>query len=229
MKWDFIIVHESGHEWFGNNLTTNDLADMWVHEGFTNYSETLFVDYTFGSEAADAYNHGIRRGIRNDRNVIPVYNVNAQGSGDMYPKPSNMLHSIRHGLNDDVLFRKIMRGLNSTFYHKTINSSDVEKYISTQAKYDYSKVFDQYLRTTQIPKLEYYFSEDEQKLFYRYVNAVDGFNLPVLLKINERKIRFVPSAEWKSTDLKAGEAALITPLAIEKMYYVKTEKVNRAQ
>ena len=229
MKWDFIIVHESGHEWFGNNITTNDLADMWVHEGFTNYSETLFIDYIFGKEAADAYNHGIRRGIRNDRTIIPAYHVNAQGSGDMYPKPSNMLHSIRHGLNNDSLFRKITRGLNSHFYHKTVNSSEIENYISVKAGYDYSKVFDQYLRTTQVPKLEFYFSEDEQKIFYRYTNAVKGFNLPVLVKLNDHVIRFVPSEEWKSTEIKAGDAAAFTPLAIEKMYYVKAEKVNRAQ
>ncbi len=229
MKWDFIIVHESGHEWFGNNITTNDLADMWVHEGFTNYSETLFIDYTFGPEAADAYNHGIRRGIRNDKTVIPEYNVNAQGSGDMYPKPSNMLHSIRHGLNNDTLFRKILRGLNSHFYHKTVNSSDVEKYVSQKAGYDYSKVFDQYLRTIQIPKLEFYFSGDEKKMFYRYTNAVKGFNLPIRITPNGHAIRFVPSEEWKSTDLSAGDAAAITPVAIEKMYYVKVEKVSGMQ
>ena len=82
LKWDFIIIHESGHEWFGNNLTTQDLADMWVHEGFTNYSETLFIEYFYGKDAADAYNAGIRKGIRNDKPVTGQYNVNDQGSGD---------------------------------------------------------------------------------------------------------------------------------------------------
>ena len=228
MKWDFIIVHESGHEWFGNNITTNDLADMWVHEGFTNYSETLFIDYTFGPEAANAYNYGIRRGIRNDRTVIAEYNVNAQGSGDMYPKPSNMLHSIRHGLNNDTLFRKILRGMNSKFYHKTVNSSDIENYISPNAGYDYSKVFDQYLRTVQIPKLEYYISGDERSIYYRWTNAVKGFNLPILLKLNGHIIRFVPSEEWKSTSLVAGDTNNITQDMIEKMFYVKVEKVSIA-
>ncbi|MES2005885.1 MAG: M1 family metallopeptidase [Bacteroidota bacterium] len=226
MKWDFIIVHESGHEWFGNNITTNDLADMWVHEGFTNYSETLFIDYTFGPEAADAYNHGIRRGIRNDKTVVAEYNVNAQGSGDMYPKPSNMLHSIRHGLNNDTLFRKVLRGLNNTFYHKTVSSSDIENYISRTTGYDYSKVFDQYLRTVQIPKLEYYISTDEHSMHYRWVNAVKGFNLPFLLKLNGHTLRFIPSEEWKSTRLSDGDAKGITQDAIEKMFYVKVEKIN---
>lgn len=220
LKWDFIIVHESGHEWFGNNLTTNDLADMWVHEGFTNYSETLYVDYIFGREAANEYNAGIRRGIRNDRPIIPVYNVNDQGSGDMYPKAGNMLHAIRNSLDNDDLFRNILRGLNKTYYHKTVTSKEVEDYISKQAKYDYSKVFDQYLRTTQIPKLEFYVSNDNKKAFYRWSNAVKGFNLPLVLTGDNSRLKITPTEEWKSTDLKGSEAALFNSAAIQKMYYI---------
>ena len=220
LKWDFIIVHESGHEWFGNNLTTNDLADMWVHEGFTNYSETLYVDYIFGREAANEYNAGIRRGIRNDRPIIPVYNVNDQGSGDMYPKAGNMLHAIRHSMDNDDLFRNILRGLNKTYYHKTVTSKEVEDYISKQAKYDYSKVFDQYLRTTQIPKLEFYVSNDNKKAFYRWSNAVKGFNLPLVLTGDNSRLKITPTEEWKSTDLKGSEAALFNSAAIQKMYYI---------
>ena len=226
MKWDFIIIHESGHEWFGNNITTNDLADMWVHEGFTNYSETLFIDYIFGEEAANAYNVGIRRGIRNDRPVIPVYNVNAQGSGDMYPKPSNMLHAIRHGLDNDKLFRDIMRGLNKIFYHQTVTSGQVEDYISKNAGFDYSKVYDQYLRTTQIPKLEFYFSPDNKQVFYRYTECVPGFNLPLTFKKEKTKVKIVPGTEWKSYSLKNGEPELFDVDSITKMYYLKVAKVR---
>jgi aminopeptidase N len=220
MKWDFIIVHESGHEWFGNNITSNDLADMWVHEGFTNYSETLYVDYIFGKDAGNEYNAGTRRGIKNDRTIIPSYNVNEQGSGDMYPKSGNMLHAIRHSIDDDDLFRQIMRGLNKTFYHQTVTSKEVEDYISKQAKYDYTKVFDQYLRTTQIPKLEFYLSDDNKKAFYRWTNVVKGFNLPLVLKSNDAKLRIVPTEEWNSTELKGSEAALFNAASIEKMYYI---------
>lgn len=226
MKWDFIIVHESGHEWFGNNLTTKDLADMWVHEGFTNYSETLFIDYIFGREAADAYNHGIRRGIRNDRTVIPAYNVNAQGSGDMYPKPSNMLHSIRHGLDNDSLFRAIiLRGLNKTFYHQTVTSKQVEEFISKQAKFNYNKVFDQYLRTIQIPVFEYYFSADKKEVFYRYSNCVAGFNLPLLLKSHTAMVKIIPTEKWQHRDLKPGHSELFTKEKIEMMYYVTANEL----
>jgi aminopeptidase N len=221
LKWDFIIVHESGHEWFGNNITTDDLADMWVHEGFTNYSETLYTDYIFGKDAANDYNAGIRRGIRNDRTIIPNYNVNDQGSGDMYTKGSNMLHAIRHSIDNDDLFRQIMRGLNKTFNNQTVTSKQVEDYISKQSKYDYTKVFDQYLRTVQIPTLEFYLSDDGKKAFYRWKNVVKGFNLPLVLKSTDARIKIVPAEEWKSTDLKGSEATLFNAAAIEKMYYIK--------
>jgi aminopeptidase N len=227
LKWDFIIVHESGHEWFGNNISTKDLADMWVHEGFTNYSETLFVDYLFGKAAANEYNYGIRRGIRNDRPIIPQYNVNEQGSGDMYPKAGNMLHAIRHSMDNDVLFRKILVGLNKDFYHQTVSSAQVENYVSKKAGFDYSKVFDQYLRTTQIPKLEFYLSPDKRQVFYRWTNCVNGFNLPLVLKDGNAAIRIVPGEEWKSSALKEGQAALFDKAAIEKMYYITAVAAER--
>jgi aminopeptidase N len=221
MKWDFIIIHESGHEWFGNNITTKDLADMWVHEGFTNYSETLFVDYHYGTQAGNEYNFGIRRGIRNDKPIIPPYNVNAQGSGDMYPKGGNLLHSIRHGLNNDVLFRNILRGLNAKFYHQTVTSAQIENYISATAKFDYSKVFDQYLRTTQIPTFNYYIKDG--KLFYQYINCVKGFNLPLSLKNGNQSIKIVPNTTLQSLVLKPEQVQLFDKDAIEKMYYIKVQ------
>lgn len=227
MKWDFIVIHESGHEWFGNNISTKDLADMWVHEGFTNYSETLFIDYHFGKEAADAYNHGIRRGIRNDRTIVPAYNVNAQGSGDMYPKGGNLLHAIRHSMDNDDLFRKILVGLNKDFYHQTVSSAQVEEYITQRSGYDYSKVFDQYLRTTQIPTLEFWVNADKTQASYRWTDCVSGFNLPLVLKNAETKIRIVPGGNWKTVSLKKGQASLFEKSAIEKMYYIKAVAVER--
>jgi aminopeptidase N len=225
MKWDFIIIHESGHEWFGNNLTTVDLADMWVHEGFTNYSETLFTDYIFGKQAANEYNAGIRRGIRNDRPIIAKYNVNDQGSGDMYPKSGNMLHAIRHSMSDDEKFRGILRGLNKNFYHQTVTTKQVEDYVSKNAGYNYSKVFDQYLRTTQIPKLEYYFDMNQQKVSYRWTNCVKGFNLPLSLENSDARIRIVPTENWQTTTLKDKQASLFDAAEIVKMYYITAETV----
>jgi len=220
MKWDFIVVHESGHEWFGNNLTSKDLADMYVHEGYTNYSETLFVEYMYGKDAGNAYNYGIRRGIRNDRPIIPRYNINEEGSGDMYPKAGNMLHSIRHSMDDDSLFRQILRGMNRDFYHQTVTTQQIEHYLSAHAGFDYQKVFDQYLRTTQIPDFEYYFSDDHQKVYYRYSNCVAGFDLPLVLGQGQTRIRILPTDQWQSSVLKGAQAALFAEEGIKKMYYI---------
>jgi len=220
-KWDFIIIHESGHEWFGNNITTNDLADMWVHEGFTNYSETLFVDYHYGTTAGNEYNYGIRKGIRNDKTIIPAYNVNAQGSGDMYPKGGNMLHSIRHSMNDDEAFRQILRGLNKDFYHKTVNTTEIENYISKKAGFDYSKVFDQYLRTTQIPVFEY--KIEGEKVTFRYSNCLSGFNLPLVLTKGNVNLKIIPSTKWQTIPLKAEQKPLFNADTIEKMYLINCQ------
>lgn len=219
LKWDFIVVHESGHEWFGNNITTNDLADMWVHEGFTNYSETLFIDYHFGQQAANEYNVGIRRGIRNDRPIIPSsYGVNAQGSGDMYPKGGNLLHSIRHSLNNDDLFRQILRGLNKDYFHQTINTGQVETYFSKKTGFNYQKVFDQYLRNTTIPNFE--FQKVGNTVKFRYSNCIQGFNLPIVLKNNHVKLRLTPTDKWQTVTLDSQQMALLSVENIKFMYYV---------
>lgn len=220
LKWDFIIVHESGHEWFGNNITSKDLADMYIHEGFTNYSETMYIDYIWGKEAANAYNFGIRRGIRNDRPIIGQYGVNDQGSGDMYPKASNMIHAIRHSIDNDSLFRQIIRGLNKTFYHQTVTTPQIVQYISSRAGFDYTKVFDQYLRTVQIPQLQFYFGEDNQQVYYRWTNCVPGFDLPLVLKKGTATKKIFPTGEWKSSDLKMGETSLFDTAIIRKGYYI---------
>jgi len=227
MMYDFIIIHESGHEWFGNNLTTKDLADMWVHEGFTNYSETLFVDYMWGKEAGNEYNLATRRGIRNDRPVVARYGVNEQGSGDMYPKGGNMLQAIRHGIDDDEKWRQILRGLNKDFYHQTVTTQQVEHYVSEKAGFDYQKVFDQYLRTTQIPDLEFYFSDDHKKVSYRYTNCVAGFDLPLVLRNGGTRLRLLPTDQWKTTEMKGDEAALVTEDGIKNMYYIGVKPVSQ--
>ena len=220
MKWDFIIVHESGHEWFANNITTRDLADMWVHEGFTNYSETLFTEYYYGKKAATAYISGIRKNIKNDIPIIAAYGVNAEGSGDMYYKGGNMVHTIRQVINNDSLFRKILRGLNSTFYHKTVTSKQVEDYISKESKINFSKVFDQYLRTIQIPSLEY--KIDGANLKYRYVNIVNGFKMPLkILFKTERWIK--PAEQWQTLALyPEGDSNF----SVDPNFYINTKKLD---
>ena len=166
MLFDFIIVHESGHEWFGNNVSMKDAADMWIHESFTNYSENLFVDYHFGKEEACDYVIGCRKLVRNDRPIIGPYGVNKSGSGDMYYKGGNMLHTIRHVIDDDEKWRQILRGINRDFRHQTVTTEQIERYMITKSGINLQSVFDQYLRTTDIPHLA--MSVTDQTLSYHY-------------------------------------------------------------
>ncbi len=190
-KFDFIIVHESGHEWFGNNVSMRDAADMWIHEGFTNYAENLFVEYHFTLKEAQDYVIGCRRLIKNDRPIIGQYDLNNEGSGDMYYKAGNMLHTMRQIINDDEQWRTILRGINAKFWHQTVTTQQVETYISEQSGLDFSKFFDQYLRTTDIPTLSYRINGN--RVTYRFENVVPGFSVPVEVHINGKSQRIVPA------------------------------------
>jgi len=224
LKWDYIIVHESGHEWFANNITTNDIADMWVHEGFTSYSEALYTEYYFGKQAADEYIYGTRKRILNDAPIIGTYGVNLEGSGDMYAKGAVILHTIRKAINNDVLFREILIGLNKTFYHQTVNSADIEKYISQNSGINFSKVFDQYLRTVQIPTLALNYNKSEKILTYEWKNCIKGFNLPIHLNYQNKLESFLPLDYQPNKRLILQDNFDVNAFAnaIEKMYYVKT-------
>jgi aminopeptidase N len=222
MKFDFIIVHETAHEWFGNNISTKDLADMWVHESFANYAENLHVECLLGKEAGSDYVIGTRRGIDNDRPIIPPYGVNAQGSGDMYPKGGNMLHTIRQIVGDDEKWREILRGLNSTFWHQTVMGQQIEEYISHHAGRDLTKVFDQYLRTTQIPVLEYRI--EGSTLSYRWAEVVPGFDMPVEVTLSEDDHSVIyPTESWQTATL---ELANPKEFAVDRNYYVIAKKVT---
>jgi aminopeptidase N len=190
-KFDFIIVHESGHEWFGNNVSMKDAADMWIHEGFTNYAENLFVEYHFGKKEAEDYVIGSRHNIQNDKPIIGVYGTNREGSGDMYYKGGNMLHTIRHVINDDKKWLAILRGINADFWHQTVSTEQIESYISNKSGIDFSKVFDQYLRTTKIPLLKY--KTGAKTLTFSYDRIVKGFAMPLRVMINGKEVTITPS------------------------------------
>lgn len=192
LKWDFIIVHESGHEWFGNNITSKDIADMWIHEGFTCYSETLFTDYWFGTEDADKYCQGLRKNIANDKPIIGPYGVNTEGSGDMYYKGANMIHTIRTIYGNDSLFRMMLRKMNTRFYHQTVTTAQIEQFMSAELGMDLSKVFDQYLRTKNPPTLQLKYSKNKVK--FRWLNCVSGFNMPIM----NGKQKLACTSKWNS-------------------------------
>lgn len=195
LKWDFIIVHESGHEWFGNNISSKDVADMWIHESFTNYSETVFTESYYGKQAGNEYVIGLRKNIKNDRPIIGQYGVRNEGSGDMYYKGANMIHTIRQVINNDEQFKALLRALNKEFYHQTVTTAQIENYISTFTKINFSKVFDQYLRNTKIPVLKY--KSKKGKLYFRWTNCIDGFDMKIKTK---EGVSVEATTEWKSIE-----------------------------
>ena len=212
LKFDYIIIHEAGHEWFANNITYIDIADMWVHEGFTCYSENLYVDYHYGKEASADYVIGSRRGIGNRRPIIGPYNVNREGSGDMYSKGANILHTLRQIAKDDEKWRFILRGLNKEFYHQTVSSKQIEEYISKNIGFDLKYVFDQYLRDIRVPVLEYFIKDGVLK--YRWAETIDGFNMPIEITLDNENKWLYPENSWKEIALKQEF------IEIDRDYYV---------
>ncbi len=223
LKWDFIIVHESGHEWFANSITTKDIADMWVHEGFTNYSETLFTDYYNGKEAGNDYCYGLRKNILNDKSIIGVYGVNNEGSRDKYYKASNMIHGIRNALNDDEKFRQILRKMNLVFYHQTVTTQQIEQFLIDETGLALQKTFDQYLRTTQIPTLEYYFKG--RRLFTRFTNCIDDFTMPLTILPKTKTI--TPITSFKRKRLNKKNKEWFTKEHIERLYLINVINVPK--
>ena len=218
-KFDFIIIHESGHEWFANNITNWDEADMWIHESFTNYAENLFVEYYWGKKAGSEYIRGSRLGILNDRPVIGVYGVNYPGSGDMYPKGANMLHTLRQVVDDDEKWRSILRGLNEEFYHQTVKAEQIESYIMEHTGLDLQGFFNQYLRDTRIPTFEYAMIDGE--LQFRWANCVDNFKLPLKVYINGELHWLNPSGSWQYFDSEEK----VKKVEVDKDFYVVGFKV----
>lgn len=220
LKFDFILVHEAGHEWFGNNITSKDIADMWVHEGFTNYSESLYLDYYFGKDAASAYVRGTRAGIRNDIPIIGIFGVNHEGSGDMYSKTGNLLHMIRRIIGNDNQFRAILRGMNRDFYHTTVNGTDVIEYFNRHSGKNFTPVFNQYLHTVKIPVLEYEIKG--HTIRYRWTNCNDDFNMPVIIHAGKEFILY-PVTQWKEETLKDAD---FSALRVDPDFYISSKRVS---
>lgn len=208
LKFDYIIIHESAHEWFANSITYSDIADMWIHESFATYAEDLFLDYYYGVKASSEYVIGIRSAIKNDKPIIGKYNVNNEGSMDMYVKGANMLHTLRQIVNDDEKWRSILRGLNKTFYHQVVTTNQIEEYLSESTGFDLKPFFDSYLRDYRIPSFDY--TIDKNKLKFRWSNCAEGFNVPVKVFVNEKAVWLNPIMEWKEIDFEA-PVVTVTP------------------
>ncbi len=222
LKWDFIIIHEAAHEWWGNSITTNDIADMWVHEGFTSYAENIYVECRFGKEAGAEYARGLRDRIQNERPVTGTYGLNNEGSGDMYYKGNNMLHTIRQITDNDSTWKNILRGLQETFRHQTVNASQVERYIIEQSGKDLDDVFDQYLHYADIPVFQYYIENDY--LNYRWKADIPHFDMPLKVKLDGEGYSFIypTSSRWKRSELNLGDS----DFKVDPNFYVKTDSVS---
>jgi len=217
LKFDFIIIHEGGHEWFANNITNKDVADMWIHEGFTAYSESLYLNYHISKEAASEYVIGTRRMIQNDRPIIGSYGVNKRGSSDMYYKGANTLHTLRQLVNDDDKWRDMLNKLNKIYYHQTVSSKEVEEFFSSEMKTDLSTFWEQYLRTTQVPKLLY--KIENGTFTYKYTNVVEGFNMPLQIIIDEDQKWIYPTSEWQSEKITESTKTI----SVKADFYVESE------
>lgn len=220
LLWDFIIVHESAHEWWGNSITTKDLADLWVHESFANYAENLYAECRFGKEAGAHYVIGTRANVRNDEPIVAAYGVNAEGSGDMYYKGGNMLHTMRQVVDDDAKWRSILRSVQQHFAHTTVTGAEVQAFISKEAGIDFAPVFAQYLSTTKIPVLEW--KPDGDGVQVRWADVVPDFAMPVRLTSGSSTVKATPTTAWSRVSLPVSAN---DTLRVDRNYYVLSRRV----
>lgn len=217
-NFDFIIIHESGHEWFANSITNRDPADMWIHESFTSYAENLFLDYYYGKQASAEYVIGTRENIQNDIPVIGVYNLNEEGSVDMYYKGANMLHTLRQLADNDEKWRNILRKMNSVFYHQTVTTQQVEAFLAAETGIHLKAFFDQYLRDVRIPVFEY--TIENRILKYRWTNCVPGFDMRLKI-VAGQVIWLKPSPEWQEMTLQTDK------IQTDVNFYVQYKSLNQ--
>jgi aminopeptidase N len=222
MTWDFIIVHETAHEWWGNNVSSADHADMWIHESFGNYAENLYQECLTNKSDGAKYTIGQRQIIQNNSPIVGTFGVNASGSGDMYDKGGSMLHTMRQVVNDDAKWRATLRGIQSTFGRRTSTGAEIMEYMNTQTGINFDKVFAQYLYTTRIPILEY--DIQGSTLWYRWSDVVPGFDMPVRAQVSAGQMTLLrPTQRWKSIPIAVADSAF----RVDENFYVRSMRVTR--
>jgi aminopeptidase N len=219
LEWDYIVIHESAHEWFGNSISTSEPGDLWIHEAFATYAEGLYTECRHDRAAGAKYLIGLRQGIRNTGPIAGPRGVAGWYNSDMYFKGANVLHTIRQLVNDDARWLAILRGLGATFGHRTVTGAEIEGYIARESGLDLARVFEQYLTTPMVPVLEY--RVEGGALSYRWADVVPGFAMPVKVTIagqGERWLR--PTEAWQRLAAPAGEPA------VDEDFYVRARKVE---
>ncbi|WP_291138253.1 M1 family metallopeptidase [Flavobacterium sp. UBA7663] len=222
MFFDYITIHETGHEWFGNSITSMDIADMWIHEGFTTYSETVFIECIKGYDDAMKYINGQAKNVRNDKPIIGQYGVNNEGSGDMYYKGSLLLNTLRHIIGDDEKWWKMVYDYSETFKKKIITSDTVIDYFNKSSGTNLTPVFRQYLYTNQVPVFIYKIKGDY--LYYSWDNANEDFNMPIDIGFEDKKIRLNPTLKEQKIKLK--KLSKKSFQIYDNQFYVKIKEDN---
>jgi aminopeptidase N len=218
LLFDYITIHESGHEWFGNSITSSDIADMWIHEGFTQYTELVYIECQFGYEKAMKYAKGLKLNVRNDRPIIGTCCVNHEGSGDMYPKGALLLNTLRHVINNDELWWEIILKYSETYRHKIIDTPTVIAFFNQESSMNLTPIFNQYLSYKKIPALE--LKLNKKKLEFQWKTDVTDFNMPIDIKVNGKEIRIEPTNKWKKSKFKIKSLDEIEVLNNEFFVYV---------
>ena len=203
LLFDYIIVHESGHEWFGNSITSKDIADMWIHEGFTCYTESVYVECNYGYEKGQTYVNGLKENVRNNMPIIGKYGVGNEGSGDMYYKGALLLNTIRHIINDDKKWWQILFMYSRKFSHKIIDTETVISYFNNASGINLTPVFNQYLYKVGIPFLE--IKRNKKKLEFKWNSEIDNFNMPIDITLDGQKIRINPTTKWSKSKFRLKE------------------------
>ncbi|MDI1255765.1 MAG: M1 family metallopeptidase [Flavobacterium sp.] len=218
MSFDYIIIHESGHEWFGNSITSKDIADMWIHEGFTCYTESVYVECLYGYQKGQDYINGLKRNIENDRPIIGNYGVGNEGSGDMYPKGALMLNTLRSIINDDTKWWKIILDYSNTFRHKIIDTETVIAFFNKESSLNLTPIFNQYLKHTAFPVLEIQYKEPYFE--YRWKADEPGFNMPVDVRTHDKIRRLNPTTEWQTSTFSGKELDVLTKKFLIEFKYL---------
>jgi aminopeptidase N len=198
MLFDYILIHESGHEWFGNSITAKDIADMWIHEAFTMYSEVVYIECQFGKEKAEMYINGLQKAVANDRPIIGQYGVNNEGSSDMYYKGALLLNTLKNILKNDDRWWEILLKYSETYRHKIIDTETVIAFFSSEFKMDLTSIFNQYLRYKDIPELVLQKSDDTLEYFWK--TNEPNFKMPVDVRIGKDIIRLHATTEVQKSD-----------------------------
>jgi aminopeptidase N len=221
MKFDFIIIHESAHEWFGNSITASDVSDAWIHEGWGTYAECVYVECMFGREDALKYINGYKAKVRNREPIIGPAGVNNWPTQDMYFKGAPFLNTLRSVIDDDARWWKLVRDYYGHFKYRNIMTEDVVKFFSERTKKNLTPIFDQYLRHNNLPALELQFQESDGSVSYRWVADVKEFAMPVKVGRRDNWQLIQPTTEWKT--MKSGVKKDDFEVATD-LYYVNVIK-----